>query len=575
MPNWKKVVVSGSAANLHSLNVSTDVTASNISSSGNIFGNLSENSSTSFKTVVVDPSTGQFYRTGSYGGGGGAGGGSSTDFTQSLFVSPSGDNSTAVVGDMSKPFATILGATGSANPGDTIIVYPGKYIENNNLYKDGVNYHFIDGAVVESTDPIEPMWGGGSGQSNSGIPNFSSPISITGYGEFINRSTTHMKAAIFYIGAPSGIIEFKKAFRTGIAGSYSSVAVFQQNLNHDPHGALTVKGDAENSGSGGNLGTVVGFSYGNINAELVVRQHKGAGTAVKIWQGTSDINANMDVYSEGMAVDVYARTSGLTVLKGRYETLTSNQGTYYCIDAGYNSRGSTLIDAEVRGSIKIENGPQYEGSTTIMGYQEVSNSPGGAACVIIDGQNQLSQRIYSGQPAFKVTGGQTTFDGTVRHTGYNSKVFDISAGTFNWKGTCTGNTSLPTTRTDPNVVSGGELIIESQFECFSQPDNVNNEYMFNLSGGTLDIRNKLRNNINSLNNGIINMTGGYLRMNGAELVHATQTGSFAYAIDLNNAAHSGSILNNCFTNLTPFGNTGSFTNEIVGGGTLFESHKLY
>ena len=81
MPNWKKVVVSGSAANLHSLNVSTDVTASNISSSGNIFGNLSENSSTSFKTVVVDPSTGQFYRTGSYGTGGGGGGGSAFPFT--------------------------------------------------------------------------------------------------------------------------------------------------------------------------------------------------------------------------------------------------------------------------------------------------------------------------------------------------------------------------------------------------------------------------------------------------------------------------------------------------------------
>ena len=98
--------------------------------------------------------------------------------------------------------------------------------------------------------------------------------------------------------------------------------------------------------------------------------------------------------------------------------------------------------------------------------------------------------------------------------------------------------------------------------------------MFNLSGGTLDIQSKLRNNIASSNNGIINMTGGYLRMNGAELVHATQTGSFAYAIDLNGQTHSGSILNNCFTNLQPF-NSGSFTNEIVGGGTLFESHKLY
>ena len=71
------------------------------------------------------------------------------------------------------------------------------------------------------------------------------------------------------------------------------------------------------------------------------------------------------------------------------------------------------------------------------------------------------------------------------------------------------------------------------------------------------------------------MTGGYLKLNGAQLVHATQTGSYGYAIDLNNQSHSGSIFNNSFTNLTPFGNTGSFTNEILGGGTLFESHKLY
>ena len=497
-----------------------------------------------------------------------------TDFTQSLFVSPSGDNSTAVVGDMSKPFATILGATGSANPGDTIIVYPGKYIENNNLYKDGVNYHFIDGAIVESTNPVEPMWGGGGGGAN-GIEYFSSPVSITGHGEFINTSNTVRTGTIFYLGAPSGIIEFKKAFRAGIGGtSYVTAANFAQQRTADAYGVLTVKGEVENSGSGGNLGSVVGFLDGNINAELIVRQHKSAGTAVKIWGSNCDLNATMDVYSEGMAVEVAQRTNALTVLKGRYETLTSNQGTYYCIDAGYNSRGSTLIDAEVRGAIKIEHGSQYEGSTTIMGYQQVSNSPGGAACVIVDGQNQLSQRIYSGQPAFKITGGQTTFDGSVRHTGYNSKVFDISAGTFNWKGTCTGNTSHPTTRTDPNVVSGGELIIESQFECFSQTANVNNEYMFNLSGGTLDIRNKLRNNINSLNNGIVNMTGGYLKMNGAELVHATQTGSFAYAIDLNGQSHSGSILNNSFTNLTPFG-LGSFTNEITGGGTLFYSDKLY
>ena len=456
---------------------------------GNISGSIT--STASFGTYIGDGSQ----LTGISAG---------TDFTQSLFVSPSGDNSTAVVGDMSKPFATILGATGSANPGDTIIVYPGKYIENNNLYKDGVNYHFIDGAIVESTSPVEPMWGGGGGAANS-IEYFSSPVSITGHGEFINTSNTARTGTIFYLGAPSGIIEFKKAFRAGLGGtSYVTAANFAQQQTSDAHGVLTIKGEVENSGSGASLGQVVGFLNGNINAELIVRQHKSAGTAVKIWGSNCDLNATMDVYSEGMAVEVAQRTSALTVLKGRYETLTSNQGTYYCIDAGYNSRGSTLIDAEVRGAIKIEHGSQYEGSTTIMGYQEVSNSPGGAACVIIDGQNQLSQRIYSGQPAFKVTGGYTTFDGTVRNSGYNSKVFDISGGTFNWKGTIPfGVTNYPTTRTDPNVVSGGELVIESQFECWSQPSQVTNEYMFNLSGGTLDIRNKLRNRVDSSNNGII------------------------------------------------------------------------
>ena len=70
------------------------------------------------------------------------------------------------------------------------------------------------------------------------------------------------------------------------------------------------------------------------------------------------------------------------------------------------------------------------------------------------------------------------------------------------------------------------------------------------------------------------MTGGYLKLNGAQLVHQDQTGSWAYAIKLNDSTHSGSILNNSFTNLTPFG-PGSFTNELVGGGTLFYSDKIY
>ena len=44
----------------------TNITASNISASGNLFSNVTDSSNTGFKTVVYDPTTGQFFRTGSY-----------------------------------------------------------------------------------------------------------------------------------------------------------------------------------------------------------------------------------------------------------------------------------------------------------------------------------------------------------------------------------------------------------------------------------------------------------------------------------------------------------------------------
>jgi hypothetical protein len=71
MAEWKKVIVSGSNAELNNIFVSGNITGSNISSSGNLFASLSITDNVGYKTVVVDPITGKFYRTGSYGGGGG------------------------------------------------------------------------------------------------------------------------------------------------------------------------------------------------------------------------------------------------------------------------------------------------------------------------------------------------------------------------------------------------------------------------------------------------------------------------------------------------------------------------
>ena len=48
--------------------------AGNVSASGTLHASLADSSDTSFKTVMYDTATGQFFRTGSYGGGGGGGG---------------------------------------------------------------------------------------------------------------------------------------------------------------------------------------------------------------------------------------------------------------------------------------------------------------------------------------------------------------------------------------------------------------------------------------------------------------------------------------------------------------------
>lgn len=53
---------------------------------------------------------------------------------------------------MGAAFATLTAAKAVAISGDTIVVYPGTY-EENDLLKDGVNWHFMPGATVSYTDP--------------------------------------------------------------------------------------------------------------------------------------------------------------------------------------------------------------------------------------------------------------------------------------------------------------------------------------------------------------------------------------------------------------------------------------
>ena len=80
MPNWKKVIVSGSAANLVSLKVDTSITASTVSANeftGSLFGTASQAISSSYSNFAL---TASYALNAAGGGGGGATTGSNTFF---------------------------------------------------------------------------------------------------------------------------------------------------------------------------------------------------------------------------------------------------------------------------------------------------------------------------------------------------------------------------------------------------------------------------------------------------------------------------------------------------------------
>jgi hypothetical protein len=535
-------IASGSATASISPNGGFNINT-NITSSGNISSSIT--STASFGTYLGDGS--QL-----------SGINSSTSLTQSLFVSPSGNDGTAIVGDLHSPFQTILAATASANPGDTIIVYPGVYFPSAQIGKDYINYYFYPGAIVS-----------GSIQLLSGTYE---KLNIRGHGTFKTK----------YNGAPVGCtangyfecdtVEFAGLQTSGYAGSPD----FAQNVTADPNGVLQLKGDykygLDNSARAGNsFNAAMRFGAGNIiaNCNCFVSSSSNMMGIEIATTTTTDVIFNGDVYaSNGRAVYTNDRAAHVT-LTGRFET--GNQATYEAIYLVTAYIGRYIVNGEIIGAIRIDVGETGQSGIQIDGFQECSSSPNASAIKIDGGYNTLNHTIRASEVIFDVNGGETHFYGAA-YVSSNStgKLFDISAGKFVWNGM---NTSTAV-RALSNVVSGGELVINGPLEHYGS-SYPNNTECFALSGGTLEINNKVRYHQNTTGSGIVDMSGGYLKLNGAELVHNDGTGSYAPAINLNSGNYSGSILNNSYTNLNVFGNLGTFTNESIGGGTLFYNDKLY
>ena len=126
MAVWKKIIVSGSDADLNNITSTGDIKVRNafgnygISSSGLLFISTSDATTNPYLTVLIDTSSGRLYYTGSYGGGSGGGVNSYIELTNVPIdiISSSAQIATEISGAFdtnSSSFSTRIGNLESTN----------------------------------------------------------------------------------------------------------------------------------------------------------------------------------------------------------------------------------------------------------------------------------------------------------------------------------------------------------------------------------------------------------------------------------------------------------------------------
>ncbi len=214
-----------------------------------------------------------------------------------------------MTGRFDLPFLTITAAQTAATSGQTIVVYPGTYTDFN-LGKDGVNYHFTNGAVIACT--THDMW----------IASDTS-YTITGDGEFVTTT-----GDLFNISGTT--ILWVDCKRMSSTNSFSietyTTATLYLNIKEDYVNTLNRHFSLNNDSSIYVSARLISLSAGGyavatstssttslyINAERIV----SAGTTMFDLTGNAEIRTGSMSYT-GSGVAIYS-TSGTTAINQNY-----------------------------------------------------------------------------------------------------------------------------------------------------------------------------------------------------------------------------------------------------------------
>ena len=220
----------------------------------------------------------------------------SIDVGKTLFVDAQfGNDLTGLPNRQDKPFATILIADSYANGGDTINVRPGNYSASYLAAgKDGVSYHFEDGAIV--TGSIIFSTAGSINVTGSGTFRASSVVLNTyGTGNSIYFEAHYMESGLYCIKANAGNTKITIDVKTDMKSTHAT----EQVVRIDEHQKVYIN-CSRFIGKGGLV-----LSTGYDDSELIIHAnsyiYSPAGTGYVGFNITNGRNEFYgDIYADGV-----------------------------------------------------------------------------------------------------------------------------------------------------------------------------------------------------------------------------------------------------------------------------------
>jgi len=293
-----------------------------------------------------------------------------------------GNDATAVRGRLSAPFLTLTAAKLAAIAGDTIIVLPGTYNEKN-LAKNGVNWHFENGAVISYSGMAA------GGVFDTAVAGGICAFNVTGRGVFkvLSEPAPAPVLKSFY-GGDAINLECERIDALGAAIEVAgTVSVRCHDLKSSSTGCVSVFASAvlslranKISSSGGNAVEVSG-GVADIDARWI---SSTAGKGVRFSAGVLYLTAYEVSSTTDYALEYASAYSTLCRVHHARLVSTAAGGAGKAVYVSAGSTNLRLVNCTLVGAVPATASIDTPAATTVVLYGEcVANLAKGANVTVV------------------------------------------------------------------------------------------------------------------------------------------------------------------------------------------------